>query len=323
MLALWTASMKWSLAYADFKAATKGVQEISTKLEELKIEQERLIRSRNTLEMEMERCNAVLKLCAVKDRAEKIWEEENASGNLAALEKLRRRMSVEEQNLSQDNILRLILLNVKDIVEMQLNTLEKMSTTGLTLTERRAIYEVLRPAGREWEAMSLDRVAERKWAWYCKMKEDFKEYLSAWKLHVDQYGPPGAHPYATKENPEGCPLIGNQCPLKADTLVNCAEDCKFTLFDDDRVAQAAMADAEKTDSHYKGNPTRVFRVPSIDEVPREEDEDPEAIFRASGMFYYSPGDTGQVLRLCRSFYEAELLRKYPRSWYEMPVEPID
>ena len=205
LLALLTTSMKLSLASTDFKAATNRADELLIIFQELDKELNCVMRSYAKIEQEL------VKFLSVQERVEKKWEDDNAAGNLAALKKLRRRMSVEEQNLSQDNILRLILLNVNDIVGMHPTTLEKMNTTGLTLTERRAIYEVLRPAGREWKSLQANEMMERKWAWYYKMKEDFKEYLLAWKLHVDQYGPPGAHPSATKENPcQGCPLIGNQ-----------------------------------------------------------------------------------------------------------------
>ena len=197
--------MKLSLASTNFKAATNRADELLIMFQELDEELNCVMRSYAKIEQEL------VKFLSVQERVKKKWEDNNAAGNLAVLKKLRLRMSVKEQNMSQDNILRLILLNVNNIVGMHPSTLEKMNTTGLTLTERRAIYEVLRPAGREWEAMSLDRVAERKWAWYYKMKEDFKEYLLTWKLHVNQYGPLGVHPSATKENPcQGCPLIGNQ-----------------------------------------------------------------------------------------------------------------
>jgi hypothetical protein len=64
-------------------------------------------------------------------------------------------------------------------------------------------------------------MTERKWTWFNMMKSNFKENVDSWQRHVDQYGPPGNHPYATRDNPNaGCPLIGKQCPLKADKLID-------------------------------------------------------------------------------------------------------
>ena len=271
LLALLTTSMKLSLASTNFKAATIRTYDILARIKELKDEEESLSRDMEIKELEdekerhmayidfavatkiedlnmrirkikdkmewvtekMKTCGHIQESHAVQERVEKEWEEDNAAGNLAALEKLQRRIVLDVGSVSQESkFLWFTFAPTKNIVDLPPIAFENLNTTFLTLTERRAFFEHFRPAGRVWKTMASDKMMEKKWAWYCKMKEDFKEYLSAWKLHVDQYGPPGAHPYATKENPKGCPLIGNQCPLKADTLVNCAEDCKFTLISD-------------------------------------------------------------------------------------------
>ena len=53
------------------------------------------------------------------------------------------------------------------------------------------------------------------------MKSNLKEMLNTYERHVKEYVPPGSHQYATREQPNvGCPLIGRQCPLRADSAVN-------------------------------------------------------------------------------------------------------
>ena len=129
---------------------------------------------------------------------------------------------------------------------MHPSTLENMRVTGLTLTERRALYEHLRGVGPQWKAMKAEKMTERKWTWYNMMKSNFKENLASWQRHVDQYGPPGAHPYATRANPnEGCPLIGKQCPLKADKMIDYdAADYGYPDGDVYEVSEVRKADAD-------------------------------------------------------------------------------
>jgi hypothetical protein len=112
---------------------------------------------------------------------------------------------------------------------MHPSTLENMRVTGLTLTERRALYVHLKDVGPRWKAMQSDKMAERKWNWFNMMKANFKENVNAWQRHVDQFGPPGNHPYATSKDhlKNGCPLIGKQCPLKADKLTDYDGDYGF------------------------------------------------------------------------------------------------
>ena len=53
------------------------------------------------------------------------------------------------------------------------------------------------------------------------MKSNFREKVDTWQRHVDQYGPPDKHPYFNRNNPDagGCPLIGKQCPLRVDQMI--------------------------------------------------------------------------------------------------------
>lgn len=266
----------------DYDICLKKVAEIGKRMGEIggsdvthpdKEEQNRLREEYFKLEQEMEKYNNALMMTdeyqAEQDRLEKKWEEDNAPGNLDALKKLRRHMPIEVRNMSEaqltteptpngkylpkatakkfkrTNVLQLVRRNPDDIVRMHPSTLENMRVTGLTLTERRALYEHLRGVGPQWKAMKAEKMTERKWTWYNMMKGNFKENLASWQRHVDQYGPPGNHPYATRENPNtGCPLIGKQCPLKADKLIDYDGDYGFTEQAKYEVSDVKKADAE-------------------------------------------------------------------------------
>eukprot|EP00934_Nitzschia_sp_Nitz4_P001588 Nitzschia sp. Nitz4//scaffold64_size103689//38157//44477//NITZ4_004432-RA/size103689-processed-gene-0.77-mRNA-1//1//CDS//3329556118//1588//frame0 len=266
----------------DYEICLQKVSEIGKRMGEIggsdvthpdKEEQNKLREEYFKLEQEMEKYNSALLLTdeyqAEQDRLEKKWEEDNAPGNLEALKKLRRHMPVEVRNMSEaqltqeptpngqylpaniakkfkrTNVLQLVRRDPDDIVRMHPSTLENMRVTGLTLTERRALYEHLRGVGPQWFAMKAEKMTERKWTWYNMMKGNFKENLASWQRHVDQYGPPGAHPYATRANPnEGCPLIGKQCPLKADKLIDYDGDYGFTPEPKYEVSDVKKADAD-------------------------------------------------------------------------------
>jgi hypothetical protein len=266
----------------DYDICMQKVQEIGKRMNDIggsdvthpdKAEQNRLREEYFKLEQGMEKYNSALMLTdeyqQEQDRLEKKWEEDNAPGNLEALKKLRRHMPVEVRNMSEamltneptpngkyipkatakkfkrTNVLQLIRRHPDDIVRMHPSTLDNMRVTGLTLTERRALYEHLRPAGPQWKAMKAEKMTERKWTWYTMMKSNFKENLASWQRHVDQYGPPGSHPYATRINPnEGCPLIGKQCPLKADKLIDYDGDYGYTDGAEYEVSEVKKADVE-------------------------------------------------------------------------------
>ena len=70
---------------------------------------------------------------------------------------------------------------------------------------------------KAWEKNKADQSVERKWKWFLTLKENFKGALAQYEYHVEQYGPPGCHPYVTRGDPNGggCPLVGRQCPIRA------------------------------------------------------------------------------------------------------------
>jgi len=209
------------------------------------------------LEQEMERYNTALMVSdeyqAEQDRIERKWEDDNRQANLDALKALRRHMPVNIRNLSEaaltstpspngkylpkpmakkfkrTNVLMLIRLDPDDIERMHPSTLENMRVTGLTLTERRALYAHLEPVAPKWKRNKAEKMTEKKWVWYNMMKNNFKEALAPYLRHIEQYGPPDNHPYATREDPtSGCPMIGKQCPVKADQNPSYAGDYGWT-----------------------------------------------------------------------------------------------
>jgi hypothetical protein len=176
---------------------------------------------------------------------ERQWEESIRPANIEALQKIRRHMPVKIRDMSEEelttlptpngkilpvaiarkfkrtNILLLLRMKPSAIEPMHPSSIEGLRSTGLTLTERRALYEHLKDLGPKWKTMQSDKMAERKWMWHASLKGKFKETLDKYQTHVDQYGPPGNHPYAKRNDPTGgCPLLGNQCPVKADSLVD-------------------------------------------------------------------------------------------------------
>jgi hypothetical protein len=209
------------------------------------------------LEQEMEKYTTALQLTdewiEEQEELERQWEAKNASLNEEALRQVRRHMPVNVRNMSEaalssqpsplgkhlpksiakrfkrTDCLQLLRMDPDDIVRMHPSTLENMRVTGLTLTERRALYCHLKDVGTRWKSMQSDKMTERKWNWFNMMKSNFKENVEAWQRHIDQYGPPGNHPYVSiADNPNsGCPLIGNQCPLKADRLFDYSGDYGF------------------------------------------------------------------------------------------------
>jgi len=225
------------------------------------------------LEQQMERYNTAMMLTdeyqAEQNRLEKKWDDDNAADNLEALKKIRRHMPVQIRNMSEaeltnnpspngkflpksiakkfkrTNVLQCLRLNPDDIERMHPSTLENMRVTGLTLTERRALYCHLKVLGPRWEKNKSEKMTERKWTWYQMMKNNFKENLAPYQRHVEQYGPPGNHPYATRDNPNsGCPLIGKQCPIKADLMSDYSGDYGYTEKDEYEVSEVRKADTD-------------------------------------------------------------------------------
>jgi hypothetical protein len=220
-------------------------------------EQGRLETEYVRLSEELEKYNNALMLTKewAQEQKEKElqWEATIQVENQKALKKLRRHMPVNIRDMSENeltshstpngkklpeamvrkfkrtNVLLLVRMDPKAIEPMHPSSLEAMRTTGLTLTERRALYDHLKDIGSKWKAQAGDKMIERKWMWYESLKGKFRETLEKYEKHVEQYGQPGSHPYATRNDPtSGCPLLGNQCPLKADMTMDYSGDYGFS-----------------------------------------------------------------------------------------------
>lgn len=287
----------------EYMEAKNKVTEIAKRMNEIggsdvtvgdKTEQAKLREEYFKLEQQMERYNTALMLTeefqAEQDRLERKWEQENEAANVDALRKLRRHMPVNIRHLSEaeltttpspngkflpkpiakkfkrTNILQCLRLNPDDLERMHPSTLENMRVTGLTLTERRSLYVHFKTLGPKWEKNKAEKMSERKWIWYQMMKNNFKENLAPYQRHVDQYGPPENHPYATRENPNfGCPLIGKQCPIKADKLFDYDGDYGWTEEAVYEVSEVRKADVEDTGAKAQAEALELVKAKKANE----------------------------------------------------------
>uniref|UniRef100_A0A7S1BT04 Uncharacterized protein n=1 Tax=Corethron hystrix TaxID=216773 RepID=A0A7S1BT04_9STRA len=206
--------------------------------------QKRLRKEYYVLEKSMEKYNAALLMTdeyAEEQRLkEQQWQDENRADNNAARQKLWRHMDVQIKNMSEEklknkvtpngkklptnilrrfkrtNVLQLLRTNPEDITRVHPSFLDNLRVTGMTLTERRAIHVHLADLAVEWKKKEKEPMTEKKMNWFNNLLKKFKSDLMIYKSHVEQYGPPGNH--------KGCPLIGRQCPLKADTFPSYDKD---------------------------------------------------------------------------------------------------
>jgi hypothetical protein len=251
----------FAVAKAKVAEITEDIKVIASKMgstTDMK-EMARLEKEYSTMSDDLEKYNNALML--TKEWAlellekERQWEEGVRPDNQEALRKLRRHMPVNIKDLSEQdmiegltpngkqlpqkivrkfkrtNILQLVRIPPSSIDPMHPSSLEGMRSTGLTMTERRALHEHLKDLGAKWKAASNDKMSERKWMWQESLRSKYKELVDKYQQHVDQYGPPGNHPYAKARGEPGCPLIGKQCPLKADLDVDYSEDYGFPAED--------------------------------------------------------------------------------------------
>lgn len=196
------------------------------------------------LEQDMEKYNTALMLtdeyAAEEARKEREWEEENYDENVKALKAIRRMMPVDIKKMSEaelvatktpggimfsrdvarkfkrTNVLELLRTNPQDIAKNHPSLLENLRVTGLTVTERRALHMHLKDIADVWKTQQGEEMTKKKYDWFKTLKETFKTVVNSYNRHVQQYGPADNHPYATRDDPDiGCPLIGKQCPIKA------------------------------------------------------------------------------------------------------------
>jgi len=206
---------------------------------------------------------------AEQQEKEHKWEESVRESNQNALKMIRRHMPVNIRDMSEEdlvnkttpngkalplkiarkfkrtNILLLLRMDPSSIEPMHPSSLESMRTTGLTLTERRALHEHLRDLGPKWKSLSNDKMAERKWMWHDSLRSKFKELVTAYSAYVEKHGA------------DGNPSMGNRCLVKADRAIDYSGDYGFP------------EDAEfKVDSVAKSN---LLTMEDIKKRKQEED----------------------------------------------------
>ncbi|KAI2496524.1 hypothetical protein MHU86_17966 [Fragilaria crotonensis] len=151
------------------------------------------------------------------------------------------------KKFKQTAILQLLRAHPDVVFRMHPTTLENLQSVGLTLSERRAVYFHLKGVAMRWRAAADEPAASRKWAWFRMLKQEFKEALFAFDRHCQEFGAPDRHIYATRADPtKGCPLIGKQCPVKADKMFDYGVDYGFP--DGDVFADKHSTSARRHDS---------------------------------------------------------------------------
>ncbi|CAK5177100.1 unnamed protein product [Aphanomyces euteiches] len=228
------------------------------------------------LEQDMEKYNTALMLtdeyAAEQERKEREWEEENYEENVAALKAIRRMMPVDvasrtEAVLQEEagpkgvkmprdvalkfkrtNVLQILRINPQDLAKSHPSVLENLRVTGLTVTERRALHMHLKDIAVQWESQKGEEMAARRLQFFKTLKDTFKQVVASYNRHVAQYGPRGQHPYLTRgdESGVGCPLIGKQCPLKADAAPAYTLDLGYPeedVYVESKVQKAVVEDA--------------------------------------------------------------------------------
>ena len=244
-----------------FQEAKGASERISKRIDELRSKNTRWLTETklqehnsaiDALEKEMQQYQPSVIMGGTWVKVEEKWEAENAAENLDALRRIRRHMPVNVEFLNEDQmaiettpngkllprriakkfkqttVLQLLRSHPDDIFLMHPSTLENLQRANLTLSERRALYLHLKGVAMRWRAAAEDPAASRKWAWSRMLKQEFKEALLAFKRHCEEFGPPDSHVFATRANPTmGCPLIGKQCPVKADKMFDYGVDYGF------------------------------------------------------------------------------------------------
>lgn len=180
------------------------------------------------------------------------WEEQHRAENKLALQKLRRHMPINVRFLSEDalvkdhklpkpiarkfkrtDVLSLIRKSPDALEKSHPGILENLKTGGLTLTERRALYEHLRTVAPKW-IKAKDEMSQRKAQWYANFKTKFKEQADAAAATAKKHG-------CSLATPNKCKRIGMQCPFKADAQMDYSGDYGFPtgdVYEQDDVTKA-------------------------------------------------------------------------------------
>ncbi|KAG7383591.1 hypothetical protein PHYPSEUDO_003517 [Phytophthora pseudosyringae] len=242
-----------------YEVAKKKVAEISKRLQEIgssevvledKQAQAAARKKYYVLEQEMEKYHVALvmtdEFIEEQRRQEQEWEDANRDANHQALRLLRSAIPVDISRLSErelvelvtptgakfpaelarrlkrTNMLQLLRTDPKTIVKMHPSVIDGYRTTGLTLLERRALHAVMKEPFKEWKKQQKDEMAQKKYAWYCKLKEAFITAATTLQSHCTSSA---ALEVGDEINDEGvsaqhkCELLGLACPVRAEERV--------------------------------------------------------------------------------------------------------
>ena len=192
------------------------------------------------LEQQMEKYTRALELTdefiLEQEKIEQAWDEEQSPINALALKHVLQHMPVQIRQhsietwlqtrtpsghylpkefllkFSRTNVLTLLRMDPELLCRAHPCNLESRRVTGLTLTERRALQAYLQPmATKHWKTRK-DSLTQRKWNWYCTMRQNLKEYQRAYQQHESKYN------FSDKD---GCSCtMGRRCPIQANQKFN-------------------------------------------------------------------------------------------------------
>ncbi|EGZ04489.1 hypothetical protein PHYSODRAFT_536295 [Phytophthora sojae] len=231
-----------------YELAKKKVAEISKRLQEIgssevvlenKQAQAAARKEYYILEQEMEKYHMALVMTdeyiEEQRRQEQEWEDGNRVLNLKALRLLRSAIPVNIAKLSErelielvtptgvkfpaelarrikrTNALQLLRTDPKTIAKMHPSVIDGYRTTGLTLLERRALHVVLQDPFHEWKKQQKDEMAQKKFAWYCKLKEAFVTAATNFHNHCESSD--------SSDSSHTCKLLGLSCPVRAEEKI--------------------------------------------------------------------------------------------------------
>jgi hypothetical protein len=227
-----------------YDVAKRKVEEISKRLQEIgasevvmedKQAQAAARKEYYILEQEMEKYHMALVMTdeyvEEQRRQEQEWEDANQAANLDALRLLRSAVPVDISRLSEKdlvalatptgvpfpaelarrlkrtNVLQLVRVDPKAIVKMHPSVMEGYRCTGLSLLERRALHAVLQAPFTEWKRQQQDEMAQKKYAWCCKLKEAFVTAATSFQSHCVFNDANGQHQ---------CKALGLACLVRAE-----------------------------------------------------------------------------------------------------------
>lgn len=243
-----------------YEMAKKKVTEISRRLQEIgssevvledKQAQAAARKEYYILEQEMEKYHTALVMTdeyiEEQRRQEQEWEDANRVANLEALCLLRSAIPVDISRMSErdliglmtptgtkfpaelarrlkrTNVLQLLRTDPTTIVKMHPSVIEGYRTTGLTLLERRALHAVMQGPFKEWKKQQKDEMAQKKYAWYCKLKEAFVTAATNLRNHCESCAATDTEILeAGDENVDSrhsCTLLGLACPVRAEEKI--------------------------------------------------------------------------------------------------------